>query len=726
MPVRAVNATPTTPGGTATPKSTDSRDVRRASAAALVLLLLTAVVFAVTHMDQGVDTWISLAGGRDVAARGVRTDDPFSFASRPAGPAGAPAWRRWLLPDGWINQNWLTHLLLHRLAGAGGTDALVWWKLLTYLLAAAALVAAARLQGASLAAALAAAAAALAAAREHLSLRAQDVTNLLAAAMLLVLALARSRGQRWLWALVPLFAVWANAHGGFVFGLALLAILVVSDWRGRRQGASTASGRPWDPRLTAAVAVAALAAAVTASPYRLANLTHPLAITVGPDSALWRVVREWRPLFSTPLASPWPVVALAVLALGLWAAAALRPRSAGAAPGRDGALVVSAFALAIASARFVPLACVVVAPSLAGWLDAVLAPPLRRAGTRPARLALAAALWLAALAAAAAVATRTARTYLAPWPQDAARHGVFDRMTHGHQRPWGPCAFLAANGVRGRLWNFWDEGGFLAACQQPEAGSGAVPVRLFIDGRAQAAFDAGALRSYLDLLNGPGRSDTRGAGAERVEDLVALREWTARRLRELEVGFALVPAGRQRTAFARAVAGLPGWQVAYVDGGHTLFADGGRPEGGALLAAVAAGAARFPDEASAALTAAMRLLPPRSDGDRARAVALAAASYRARPASLAVLAATRAAGTGAARADALALCRAVAEEFAANRDRHRAAHGYGQRLDAAVVALEYLAVEARKDGQDDLGRWATSWLQRGRAEQQEIVRRVLW
>jgi hypothetical protein len=122
----------------------------------------------------------------------------------------------------------------------------------------------------------------------------------------------------------------------------------------------------------------------------------------------------------------------------------------------------------------------------------------------------------------------------------------------------------------------------------------------------------------------------------------------------------------------------------------------------------------------------MRLLPPRSDGDRARAVELAAASYRARPSSLAVLAATRAAGTGAARADALAFCRTVAEEFTANRDRHRAAHGYGQRLDAAVVALEYVAVEARAAGQEDVGRWATSWLQAGRAEQQEIVRRVLW
>jgi hypothetical protein len=734
MPARAANesrpATPSTPA----PAASAGLFERRARLAAFWLLLVVAVVFSVTHMDQGVDTWISLAGGRDIAAHGVRLDDPFSFNSRPPEPPGKEPsqLRRWLHPDGWINQNWLTHVWLHAIERGGGRDALVYWKLLNYLLVAATLVAAGRVLGASTAASLVAAAAALAVSRDHLSMRAQDVSNLLTAALILIVALARARGHRWLWALVPLFAVWANAHGGFIFGLVLLALLVAGEWfaRGQRERPGEARGR--NPRAATVTALAALAATVVLSPYRLANITHPLMITLGGDAPLWRVVHEWRPLFSTPLASPVPFTVFAAVTLACAVLAALQRGESPVRPrhvGYYGLLVAGAFALAVASARFVPLAAITAAPFLAFWIDTALAGRARSLDGRPARLIVTAALGIAALGAAAALATRAAATYVAPWPQDFAHRGLFDRMTHAHQRPWGACAFLTANGVRGRVWNFWDEGGFIAACQQPDAATGAPPVQVFIDGRAQAAFDVAALRSYLDLLNGPGRTDALGASGvsgERVDDLETLRQWTVRRLRDLDVWLALVPAGRQRTAIARAVAGLPGWQLAYVDGDHTLFVDGSHTDGEELLAAVAGGSARYPDEASAALTGAMRLLPPRSDGDRQRAGELARTSYRARSGSLAVLCAVRAAGAGPARSSALAFCREVGEEFAANRDRHRAAAGYGQRLDAAVVAFEYLAVEARKDGQAELGRWASSWLVAGRAEQTQIVERVLW
>jgi hypothetical protein len=36
------------------------------------------------------------------------------------------------------------------------------------------------------------------------------------------------RGDRWLWSLPPTFALWANAHGGFVFGLALLVCYLLA------------------------------------------------------------------------------------------------------------------------------------------------------------------------------------------------------------------------------------------------------------------------------------------------------------------------------------------------------------------------------------------------------------------------------------------------------------------------------------------------------------------
>jgi hypothetical protein len=209
-------------------------------------------------------------------------------------------------------------------------------------------------------------------------------------------------------------------------------------------------------------------------------------------------------------------------------------------------------------------------------------------------------------------------------------------------------------------------------------------------------------------------------------DLDALRTGTARRLRELEVWIAIVPAGRQRTAFARAAAALPGWQLAYADAEHTVFVDGESAGGRSLLTRIAAGEARYPDEATAKLTAGFRLLTSPAAEQQARAVQLARESYRARPTAVAVLCATRAGRAAAARVSAGQFCHEVAEEFVANRDRHRRASGYGQRLEAAVAALEYLASEAKNGGRTEMLRWATSWLTTCRDEQAAVVRRVLW
>jgi hypothetical protein len=209
-------------------------------------------------------------------------------------------------------------------------------------------------------------------------------------------------------------------------------------------------------------------------------------------------------------------------------------------------------------------------------------------------------------------------------------------------------------------------------------------------------------------------------------DLGSLRAWTAQRLRSLGVWMALVSAGQQRTAFARAASGLPGWQVAYVDAEHSMFVDAESAAGRALVERIDSGTARFPEESIAKLTAAFRLLPAASEDVERRAVTLAEESYRDRPTSLAVIGVTRAARTPAVAAEAMRFCRDAAQEFVANRDRHRAESGYSVRLDAAVRALEYVAIEAKKADQTELLRWASAWLTSCRADQDRVAEDVLW
>ncbi len=71
----------------------------------------------------------------------------------------------------------------------------------------------------------------------HTHIRPQTISFLLFGLLVWVLESARQGQHRRLWLLPPLFLLWANAHGGFLFGLGLLALAVLAEgllaWRRR-------------------------------------------------------------------------------------------------------------------------------------------------------------------------------------------------------------------------------------------------------------------------------------------------------------------------------------------------------------------------------------------------------------------------------------------------------------------------------------------------------------
>ena len=58
----------------------------------------------------------------------------------------------------------------------------------------------------------------------QMEFRPQLFTFLLVAAMLALLARHNYRGAAPLWLLIPMMALWANLHGGFIVGIAILAL----------------------------------------------------------------------------------------------------------------------------------------------------------------------------------------------------------------------------------------------------------------------------------------------------------------------------------------------------------------------------------------------------------------------------------------------------------------------------------------------------------------------
>ncbi|MBN2315682.1 MAG: hypothetical protein JXM79_17270, partial [Sedimentisphaerales bacterium] len=122
---------------------------------AMIILAL----HACTHMVAAGDTWVAMACGRHFVHHGVDTVEPFSANSHKTGPTPEeietwPEWAKWIVdkvglktvkalhPTGWINQNWLTHVIFYLLTPKSSyadgvsfsSNALVYWKFTLYIL----------------------------------------------------------------------------------------------------------------------------------------------------------------------------------------------------------------------------------------------------------------------------------------------------------------------------------------------------------------------------------------------------------------------------------------------------------------------------------------------------------------------------------------------------------------------------------------------------------------
>lgn len=671
-----------------------------------MLVLALALVRVTAHMNPGVDTWLALASGRHVSELGPATGDPFSFAARPAGGS-------WWHPGGWINQKWLAHAALAAIASAGGLDALVLVKLALYLGVAALLVAAARVRGVGWGLASLAAAAALAASRDWLEVRPADLNNLLVAFLLLILALATRRDPRWLWSAPLVVAVWCNLHGGFAYGLLVLGGVVgwcvLARWFPPMQ--------PGRLRWPLAVAVwgTSLALCVAASPYRLANLTHLVEVSVGSDARMWRQISEWRPLLDPQGVGSATVFlwVLGVSALVLVARVLMLARGwyLGANGWMDVGVVVPTVAMAIASRRFVPVAAIVLVPVAAAWAAQIGDRWRARNGMH----ALAAmVVWVVACVAGLGVARGLHGAYLAPWPADARLASPFDRLTHSYLRPHGAMAFLAANRATGRLLVSWEEAGFTIWAQSPDPASGRIPLPVLIDGRAQEAYPAEALRNYLELLSG-------GRGHRSPE---AMQAWIEQRLDELEISLVLITPAIATTALAQTVFNLPAWEVVFLDEHHAVLAS--RSRQGALIEAVRAERAVSSDPHAAALTRAYLGLRRGDEASLELAFAQARVAREAAPSARAVGLAAQAATTPARREQLHDWLVALSRQFVDERPALGQQHGYHRHLAAAQTTLGILREDAVRRSDADTARWTGEMLDVCDRDEEELRRRVLW
>jgi hypothetical protein len=498
------------------------------AAVAAVFLFIGAL--QVHRLDDS-DTWWHLATGRLIAERGaVPVADPFSFTA-----AGVP----------WINRQWLFDLGLYGLWRLGGDQAMILGAGALFVAAFACAYRLARHRLPAWAATIIVFLAAQAAV-ERFAVRPEACSLFLLALQLLLLDDAIGWGR--VAALIGVQVVWANLHALSALGLipigSELAGAFAATWLPVPAGWRAASQRPRDEISRLAVAMGGAVLAEAATPFGLAGALFSLRLLTvirGGELVSFTIV-EHR---ATTLAELSPAAAgglVALLALTALATIISLRRWR-----LQHVLCAAAFvALALMARRNVALLGFGVLPLLAsGVQPSVAAVDAWLASRRGLRPALA---WVLALF----FLRETARVVTGRYYQEAHLTRAFGMGESLLLFPSGAVDFLQAEAPGARVLNDDGLGGYLLWRAHPAR-------QVFIDGRLQVYPEA-IYRDYQRVLDDP------AAFAE-----VAAR-WgvTAVLLHHPSPG---------RLELAAAIARLPGWRVAYLDGGAVVLLSDGRVAG---------------------------------------------------------------------------------------------------------------------------------------------------
>lgn len=228
------------------------------------------------------DFWWHLRLGQLIVETGsLPSVEPFSFV---------------IAGEEWLNQPWLAQVVLFATFEAGGAAAILLLHAVTITSAYALVLFAVRLRDYGRAGAIAVLVGA-AAGSMNWAVRPQSFSLLFFAALIYLIESHRRGARGRLWLVVPLFMLWANTHGVFIYGVAVLGIYVSSQLialglRGLRGNAAAGDWR--EGATVAAIGLLALAAlAVNAlGPAGLVRYTLELA-QQGPVA---RNLGEWQHL----------------------------------------------------------------------------------------------------------------------------------------------------------------------------------------------------------------------------------------------------------------------------------------------------------------------------------------------------------------------------------------------------------------------------------------------
>ena len=513
-----------------------------------------------------------------------------------------------------------------------------------------------------------------------------------------------------------------------------------------------------------AAAFAAFLAVIIFNPFHLTNLTHTFVISISKHAALWRTVNEWHPAFEwdNPVGDEIPFLIMYIIAwvvfliwmVGLPVSSRfvnrrLSKRKANAPdeyqrPKVDLALMVIAsltIYMAIRSRRFIPIGAVAACPIIAMLIDqairAISAAYNFRKHNRlavpsmPRRLQI-----LFALAGFVAVSVfgiwwglKFKRIYLDPWPTDPKLTSVFMRMSASDAKPFYACQFIRENRLSGKMFNYWTEGGFIAWGQDPDPNTGETPLKLFMDGRAQAAYEPDVYLTWSNIMaGGPIVKNALARGHSlTAKDYIEISRWIDQELKKRNVWVALMPSGQFTSPFVRGLEVNRDWNSVFYEDKQKLFVDMNSPQGSRLFQGILTGKTVFPDKFyDNLMKGRILLLAGKDAAARQKGLALLIEAVELNPSQSPMKEIIEAAKFPELEPLVNDFCKKYADDFIKNKNLYAGQDGFLLKLWSALITVDYLRGLAEKQKNPELAKFYIEKRTEYFKEQKPLVDEKRW
>jgi hypothetical protein len=428
-------------------------------------LVVLVIVIADSGQMTDPDLWGHVRFGQAmIAQRHLVLRDPYSYSA---------------FGDRWDNHEWLTEVVMAAAYNALGVVGLKLWKFICVVATMLLLTAGLAETDARPTIRLNILTIVAIATMPQMEFRPQLFTFVMVAAMLAILARHNYHRAAPLWLLIPIMAVWANLHGGFIMGVAMIAI-----YSGVTIIEDLASGAAFRRGLSLGAITVAASIATMITPSGIETWRPVLHALHNPLTRL--AVTDWQPL-GFALLRQWRANPAGIIYIlcGIGMLTVFVATFALAPCGDDLPLVAIAAVTgvaAIVAVRNLPIAiiaCALPAARRSSWLMACrrqlavaagskIDPPPERSAIRP---------WLA-LAVAAVL---------------AIHGGIFSpHLRTDKPYPVGAVAFMHQHDLGGNILNDFNWGEYLIWHTAPES-------KVFIDGRYDTVYPYTTIAQYIDF-----------------------------------------------------------------------------------------------------------------------------------------------------------------------------------------------------------------------------------